>query len=86
MVNSAKFKNLPAGQYFSFCVGRNTNYFMLRFCAAIEYVIGNIQNFMMEFLKLQNVNFQKKKYKTGLHGTQELKQSFGDEGLTRQMS
>jgi hypothetical protein len=32
---------------------------------------------MMEFLELQNVNFQKKIYKTGLHGTRELKQSFG---------
>jgi hypothetical protein len=38
---------------------------------AIEYGIGNIWNFILGFLKLENVNFQKKNTKQGcmVHGT-----------------
>jgi hypothetical protein len=42
VVNSVKFENLKISQNLSFCVGRNTTYFVLEFYRTIEYIIVNI--------------------------------------------
>jgi hypothetical protein len=58
-----------------FYVGRNTNYFTFRFCTAIDYVIGNITNFILEFFETSKCEFSNNT-KIGLHGARDLMRLF----------
>jgi hypothetical protein len=55
---NSKSSQLTSISYFY--VGRNINYFTFRFCIAIEYVIGNITNFILEFFETLKCDFSKK--------------------------
>jgi hypothetical protein len=74
VVNSAKIENHPIFQYCYFCVGRSTKYFALKFYSTIENIIVNIRDFFQNFLKIQNVDFTKLKFR--LHGARPLKPFF----------